>query len=402
MAGTYGRGIWISDLPSATLAGDDLKITAVNSPFSLNLLCDDIIPMITVKNNGTNVITDIDVEYTIDGGSPQNHLWSGSLSSLQTTSIDLPTLVLTDGDHSLLINAIITNDSFENNNKRFLSFFKNSQGTIPGINTFEDAQDDLISINLGGSTLWERGVPSGSVLNTTNSGTQVYGTDLSGNHPDQTKAYLYSNCLDLSTISSPVLKFYMAYDIEPDWDLVYVESSIDGGDNWNLLGSASDPNWYNSDRFDGDGLGSDCYNCVGGQWTGTDEAMIQYSYALDAFTSESNFMFRFVFHSDFAVNQEGVIIDDLEIAGTLLSSRDYELSSIAIYPNPSSNIFNVKLVQSADVSYQITDITGKKIIGNKVNNTSHFTINMDHLSTGIYLLTLNSEGNRTTKKLILN
>ncbi len=51
-AGTYGRSIWRSDLPPVQLAPDDVKLLSINHPGNDSILCGDVSPQITVKNNG--------------------------------------------------------------------------------------------------------------------------------------------------------------------------------------------------------------------------------------------------------------------------------------------------------------------------------------------------------------
>ena len=89
----------------------------------------------------------------------------------------------------------------------------------------------------------------------------------------------------------------MAFVIELDWDLLYMQYSTDLGQNWNVLGSSDDPNWYNSSRFSGDGVNDDCYNCVGAQWTGTNLNLTEYAYDLTELGTNDNIIFRFVLHN---------------------------------------------------------------------------------------------------------
>ena len=161
----------------------------------------------------------------------------------------------------------------------------------------------------------------------------------------------------------------MAFDLEVNWDIVYVEYTTDGGENWDVLGNAFDSNWYNSSTTAG--FNNTCFNCPGAQWTGTISSMQQYSYDLSAFTTESSMMFRFVFLSDQAENQEGVILDNFAIQGTL-SVKDFSSNSFSIYPNPSNNIFNIDLININEFEFEVYDITGKVIINkNKVSNSSY-------------------------------
>ena len=59
------------------------------------------------------------------------------------------------------------------------------------------------------------------------------------------------------------------------------------------LGTAADPNWYNSNTTAGEN--NTCFNCPGAQWTGTNAAfatLTEYTYDLTPFNAETNIMFR--------------------------------------------------------------------------------------------------------------
>ena len=401
VAGTYGRGVWISDMPAAEVPENDVRLISIVNPTFNSFNCGEIIPQILVKNNGQNDIVDIDVSYSVDGGSNNDFTWNGTLAPDAELTIDLPALNLPRGEHSLDVIIDVLNDAFPNNNNGNNTFYANDTGVAQLVNTFEAPEDELITFNEGTGVLWERGVPTGNDLNTAQSGTQVYGTNLDGNHTNNTRALLYSQCYDLSAINGPILKFHMAFEIEFDWDLAYVEYSTDQGNTWSLLGTADDPNWYNSSRIAGDGIANNCFNCVGGQWTGTNLTMQEYSYDLDALTNEPEVTFRMVFHSDQSVTFEGVIMDDFYVDGTL-STEEFSANDILIYPNPSNDIFNIQLKNAAEFNYSVTDITGKVIMREFNISQSNYSIDMSAFSTGMYFLRLDSNGRTLTKKLIKN
>ncbi|NQX86462.1 MAG: T9SS type A sorting domain-containing protein [Flavobacteriaceae bacterium] len=402
VAGTFGRGIWKSPLAPSQLADNDISLLNITHPTAQNLICSDVIPQISIKNNGLNTINNATINYSINDGAEQTTTWNGTLNSEDTTQIDLPILTLDKGAYSLSVSVNITNDAIPNNNTASVSFFANDSGVVEVVNTFENADQELLNFNNNEtSSLWEMGAPTGTVLNSTASGSQVYGTNLDGEYTNSTLAYLYSQCYDLNAITNPVLKMHLAFELEQDWDLFYVQYSTDLGDTWSLLGTANDPNWYNSDRINGDGVADNCYNCVGGQWTGTDATMQEYSYDLAALSNESTIVFRMVFHSDNYITEEGVILDNFYIDGTL-STSDFKLDQIAIYPNPSNNIFNIKLDQQNNTfSYILSDLSGKVILKrNNISETQH-KLDMTSYSAGIYFIKINTKHASVTKKLIL-
>ena len=66
IASTYGRGVWKSTMGSNALAENDIKLLAIQSPSTDVISCGSITPQIIVKNNGQNLITQIEISYNID------------------------------------------------------------------------------------------------------------------------------------------------------------------------------------------------------------------------------------------------------------------------------------------------------------------------------------------------
>ncbi len=325
-ASTYGRGVWQSAIP-VQVPDNDVRLVSI-TPQEGEVFCGDLVlPEITIENKGTNQITEVNITYDITGGTTENFTWTGDLAPAQTTVISLPAIALNVlGKVTLNASLSIANDAFDDNNAIRLNFIKNEFEATTTVFAFETEDNALISFNDGSEgSVWERGVPTGNLLNETSSGTQVFGTVLNGNHPDNTQGILLSRCYDLSSMLAPTLKFNMGFDLEINFDIVYVQYSINSGATWNVLGNLnSQPNWYNSDRTnENSGAANDCQNCPGAQWTGTDTALTEYAYdfAINAanseedLTNETNVLFRIVFQSDPNLNQEGVIIDDFVVIG---------------------------------------------------------------------------------------
>ncbi|WP_250433829.1 T9SS type A sorting domain-containing protein [Hanstruepera flava] len=400
-ASTYGRGIWQSPIP-VEIPSDDVKLLEVTGLTS-SVSCDSsIMAQVNVENNGQNTINTVSVTYFVDN-TPTSFDWTGTIVPGNTQLIDIPEFTVSSGSHDFYVSTTVVNDAYElNNNSEQFLIYANELGTPNQVNEFETPEEQLLVIDEGTSgQYWEKGVPTGRFLSSTNSGTKVYGTNLSGDHDNGIKSYLISNCYDLTNISSPELSFYMAYELEEDWDIVYVEYSTDSGISWNLLGSANDPNWYNSDTTAGEN--NTCFNCPGAQWTGISFQMQEYVYSLTNFTNESNIMFRIVFHSDAAVVEEGAIVDDFVVRGTL-STDEFSADAFSIYPNPSSSVFNIKMKQANTFDFEVYNISGQRIMQNRNINPSgdSYALDMSNYASGVYFLRLTSNKATVTKKLILN
>ena len=407
-AATYGRSIWQSALPAITQPNNEVDLITIVSPNN-SVTCGSIAPKLKITNNGANTATSFTVNYNVDGGANQVFNWTGSIASNATAEIDLASIPnLSEGNHTLNIELVQANDANLFNNNSTSSFSVNQTGDGQITYTFGDANPATNENNgtwtVSSDNLWEIGTPTTPKLN--NIVASGYVTNPSGNTPDQMISLLTSPCYNLSILENPILKFKMAFALEQDYDIVYVEYSTDQGATWDILGTASDPNWYNSDLTNASsGAANTCQNCPGAQWTGTDRFLKEYSYNLSAFNSESSIIFRFKFEADPNTNDEGVVVDDFIIDATaILSVNDFEEGEFLIYPNPSKDVFNIKrastIGESMDV--EVYDVTGKLVRSKSNIIDGDYELDMSNISKGLYFLQVSIGNKRLVKKLVLN
>ena len=115
---------------------------------------------------------------------------------------------------------------------------------------------------------------------------------------------------DLTGVSGPVsMSYWTWYDIEQDFDYVYVEASSDG-QNWEILttpsGTASDPNGAS----------------YGWGYTGMSDGWVQESVDLSKYAGQVVSV-RFEYLTDPSVNGEGFLLDDVTIPA-INYSTDFE------------------------------------------------------------------------------
>lgn len=396
VAATYGRGVWQTDIP-VQVPAIDVKFISIQSP-GININCGaDVAPQVQVKNNGTTALSSVTVNYSIDG-TPYNYVWNNALAPSAIAIIDLPAATLTRGAHNLSVTTTTTSDAYSDNNTGATPFYVNDAGTVGVINPFTTTTDALISYNEGTSgSQWVRGVRGTGSMSS--GGNTVYTTNLTGNYPDLTKSYLVSQCYNLSNVVNPQISFAMKFDLESNWDVVYVEYSTNFGSTWSVLGTMG-ATWYNSNRTPATS-GSDCYNCPGAQWTGTNTTLTTYTYPLNTLNSETNIIFRIVFHSDESANQLGVNIDDFVINGTL-SNQNFELQNILLYPNPSKGIFNISLGTVTPTAIDVYDVTGKIVWSKKDFAIANAEVSLDlsAVAQGIYFVKISADSQSTVKRII--
>ncbi|MEL4455729.1 VPS10 domain-containing protein [Lutimonas vermicola] len=384
-AGTYGRGVFQSPI-EVSKANVDLSLLSINTNNSVQ--CNGITPVITVKNNGVNLIQSILIKYQVDG-VPFEYTYNGEISSEEVRQIELPNnSEIAMGPHELVVEISAQNDAFGDNNVLYASFTSNSQGEGQYVNTFGDVNEDQwLEITLGDSNgLWEKSEATSNQFK--NKLNKVYVTNANGNYYDETTSYLISPCYDLSKLENPMIKFDMIFDIELNWDVLYLEYSVDKGENWLILGSSNDPNWYNSNFID-----PQRPITVGRQWTGTDLTVKEYSYDLSDLSKEPNVIFRFVFASDQAENGEGAAIDNFTVAATaVLAAGDFEKNNFKLYPNPSSSVFYIQRPGFEEMNISVYDPTGRLIFEEMNINKSNYALDLSKVTAGLYFLKINEGG----------
>jgi bacillolysin len=370
-------------------------------------------PVFVFQNGGSTTVTSATISYSIDGGAAVNATWNGSIAPCSKVTYPLSINGLTNGTHTITVSCTFPADQDATNNSKTTIITSNTAGVPNSINTFENTTDNLISYDEdGGNTVWERGtIGTKPVLTNLLAGSKVYVTKLAGNYPDNKRSYLVSKCYNLSTLSNPTLQFDMGFDLEANWDVLYMQYSLDNGVSWSNLGTGTAATWYNSSRTPN---GVDCFNCIGGQWTGLGSAANAqggsnknkhtYTYNLSALGTSTNIIFRFVFQSDEAENNAGAFIDKFVINGTL-STQENNFETFNVWPNPSNGSVTIQLNTSDKVNVTLFDMRGRKVYNNVFNTAGDMfnqEVNFNSLEKGIYLLNVESEGKKATKKLLIN
>ena len=194
----------------------------------------------------------------------------------------------------------------------------------------------------------------------------------------------YAANLDISTTLralnftgaySAEISFWTRYNLENDYDYMYLEVSTDGN-NWNQI---------------------DSYNGQQNSWT-------MKTYSMNDYLNETNVIIRFRFSSDEYVEEDGMYIDDLEVTVTGVGIHDDITSAyktnLRFNPNPASD--HVTLVywleNSGNVKIYLADEKGSvvKVIENswKENGEYQYDISTKVLSAGVYYGIIEMNGSK--------
>lgn len=91
------------------------------------------------------------------------------------------------------------------------------------------------------------------------------------------------------------------------------------------------------------------------------------------------------------------------VAVANLSVDQNKILQVSVYPNPTKGIININLADASSdkTVLNLYDIQGRKILSKESHNSQE-TLNIENLSDGIYMLSIESGSLKTTKKVILS
>lgn len=157
-----GTNISVLDgLGGAPLLGNDASVMSVSGIESLMCSTSAISPSFTLRNNGAEPLTSVTIEATFNGDELEDIDWTGNLASGETENINLPEVVLQNGNNMLIISITNPNNVEDENPANNIS--------ITEFIAYLDAVEYEVYIvmdSYGSETSWEITDESGQVIHT--------------------------------------------------------------------------------------------------------------------------------------------------------------------------------------------------------------------------------------------
>lgn len=277
----------------------------------------DVDVTVRITNWGTVTLTSATITYDVDGGTSTNYPWSGSLDYGEFTTVALPTISSSPGNHTL--NVSINNP---NGNPDARSCNDTADETFDVADSFATTTQVHLTLtqdNYASETTWEFRDSGGIVLYS--GGPYTDGTD--------------------GTVVNE------SFDVMPDECYSFTINDAYGDGICCAYGNGS----YELRADDNTLIAS------GGEFADTESRNI----------------------STFA-----------------LGVNDYFANSgIGVYPNPATNVLNIKLANTGDLpdSYQVYNMIGQLVTQNEISAISDLTIDTSAYSNGMYFVKITKDNN---------
>jgi len=379
------------------LVENDLAITGITGIEMNGIYCENVFqPSVVVKNEGLNSITSFTLTYNWLGGSTNSITWSETLAPGSSVSIDLTNINTSLlGFQELWVEVVIIgqNESYDLiNNKRHVRWNVRPTAELPFIEEFENNWNNGLWVveNPDASYTWRTTLAPHHHPNNQAAAIQLTNYSPANNQRDE----LISPIFDMPSSGQIVMDFDLSYrkrsGIASHQDTLYIfiQQGCNGmrdtlvmlAGNELAISNSAYPNFVPSNSDD---------------WKRLEFVMNDY------YTEDITVVFE-------SVNRAGnhIYIDNFRIYeanNPPVGLIDQKLPIVEIYPNPTLNKFaiEIKNVQFYEpLNLTITNLLGQTIETVLIQNPNQ-TVEVNELSSGVYLIHLNINGNMTTTRLVI-
>lgn len=385
-AATYGCGLWTSPLNSSALFNTDAGVYAITSVSAVS--CDSTInPVIKIKNYGINTLTSLTLNYSIDGGTVNTVLWTGSLTTNAYDLITLPSLNAGGGSHNITAFTSYPNGlpdgNSANDSKTFYFTVVNTGQALP---LTEDFEGSSFPANGWTATKWTKFTSAGGFGNSYNSAVM----DFYFLMPPAT-GIMTTDFINFNNYTPLKLSFDVAYARYDDTytDTLAIKISGDCGKTWSQVWSeggaqlATAPD-YNYGPFEP----------AADQWRTETIDLSPY-----AAMKKAKLMFEGI--SGYGNN---LYIDNINFSSTYGINNNNNDYTVNVYPNPSAGRFFVDINYTGKTAVSVTVYNAigenvKHINCNAGNLKQHVLIDLSDKGKGLYLVKIET-GNVVINRMV--
>ena len=378
------------------LVANDAMLAKIITPDG-NICSSNITPEITLKNMGIDTLFSVDINYFTDNNAAAVYSWSGTLPSLTTVSITLPSISVSTGAHSFTVFTSQPNGSNDLNtvNDSAVSSFNVVGLGLPlpyaeGFETSFPPAGGALN-NPDASYTWEQ-TPSAS-----HSGTQsvyINNFDYSG-----TGSYdeIVLPAVDLTGQTAARLSFYVAYQLytNPNASTTYSDTlevllTTDCGDTYTSLYKKYSTTLTTTTPT----FSTNAFTPTATQWR-------RDSIDLSGYAGNSNVVVVMRAINDYENN---LWLDDINIENaTTTGLQEVNNNEVRLYPNPANDkvVVDLSRINDSHLRIRIMDFTGRVILDeNGIVGGYQYNYDLQALSSGSYLMEISGTETRKILPLI--
>ncbi len=385
-------------LLNCTLPNDIGVIEVGNDVGDFSTVCSgntDVIVSAVIRNTGIDSQSNFDVTYQLSGQAAVTETFTATIASGEQVDFDFatPLSITAAGAYTLTISVDLTGDQNPSNNEATLDFFAITEATALDFEeNFETNGVPPAGWSIINDDEDETWTEANGIVGSTGSNTSTAFVDNYNYNAPGEEDILATEIFDLTDVSTASLTFDLAKAQYSSslFDGLRVEVSIDCGGTFTTI--------YDKENLE--------LSTLPGYETGiwepeSDDDWRNEQIDLSPYIGEVA-QFRFININGYG---NGTFVDNINLT-SILGVNDNPLSEITLYPNPASEIVNIKLTNetATDASIVIANSLGqivKTISKQQIGGNATVVIDIAGFSSGLYFVTISSQGISETKKLLI-
>lgn len=382
------------------LQTNDAGMTTIISPTG-NLCASSVSPQVVIKNWGSSTLSSATINYQLDGGTVMTQAYNGSLASLATATVTLPSIAVTTGTHTLSVYTTLPNGAADGNNTNDAatpSVFTvvGTGSNMPLVEGFEGSTfppTGWTLYNPDNQTTWAATTAAAKT-----GSKSIFMDNYNYNASGQVDA-ITAPAVNLTSGVNPVLTFQVAYELYTD-----PSSNPNYSDTLNVLISTNCGTTYTS-----------IYKKFGVNLTTTTPTFTTSSFvpsasqwrmetiSLSTYGTATAAFVKFQHTTDY---ENEMYIDDINIAPSNGINTNAALAGVSIYPNPSTDgkfFVDIKQNDSKVLKLNVFDVLGNKVYSiDQTIPSGFYEMNLGNLNNGTYLVEVIKDSKPLYTKIVIN
>ena len=377
-----------------TLKNYDARLLTIDQP-AQRLCTSSFTPVVSIQNNGSQLLTSLDINTRIDNGTITNFTWKGSLAYLSSTIVSLSNISATAGLHTLTIYV-----SNPNNQKDEYGINDTVSTTIQFYNPVASLTESFES-RLFPPTGWD-------IVNPDNFITwkPATGASKTGSASVMIENFNYSAVgatddlrmpnVTLQKVDSAFLSFQVAAASYSDpnsnnsgWDTLQVLASTDCGLTYNSIYKK-----YGKDLVTRIGSTTFSFTPTATEWR-------KDSINLANYIGQPNLLLAF---RNTAGYENNIYLDDVNLRTVIINPNLKRLGFLAT-PNPTNGVITVQFYPAPTNlrALQVYNISGQKLVDVNVASgqaSNYYRLDITKYNSGTYIVRAVFTDRVVTRKIV--
>lgn len=373
----------------------DASVKQITQP-EQRLCSNSFTPVVVLRNRGSETLTSLTINASIDNGTVTAYKWTGSLKSYAELSVTLPSMTTNEGNYTLTITSAMPNGAQDEDTSNdtqtfdFIYYLPSAPPVSEGFEgTFPATAWDVV--NPDGGQTWET---TTAAAKSGNVSARIRNFDyLSLGQKD----YLRSPTVNISNVDSAFVSFQVAAatytsstNSSSTWDTLQVLVSTDCGLSYTSIYKKWGPNLVTRAAAT-----RTAFTPAAGEWR-------KEELDISDFISKGNVLIAFMNTNG---NENDVYLDDINIRTVTLNPNLKE-AGFLVTPNPTSGIISVQFYPHPTGlrAIRIYNINGQEVAQLTLPagevSTNIFEFNLQNYAAGMYIVKAVFDDKTLTKKIV--